>query len=171
MLEELRRIHAGPRSGEKPEGIAAVKFVARCSGNAPVVLARVREALETVLSHSAVRWPTDEEWSQVLPLWITQQFVPERSREQLEEWLHWWRSLPPIEQGPAARAQGWSLGNWIHWFRSEERHWSWWSAAVLEPGLLQIEVVALEWPFPSEALEWLVEVAGAESVEKLDEAE
>lgn len=166
MSDELLRLRRGPDPGEMPVGMGLVTFDARCSGEASTVLDKVKQILDTVLSLSRDPWPSDEEWSQLLPAWLVESFVPERSREELEEWLQRWRSLPPEEKGAAAQAAGWSLGDWIYWFQPEERQWSWWSAAVLDPDLLQIRVQAQDWPFPSEAFEWLIKAAGADSVEK-----
>jgi hypothetical protein len=128
------------------------------------VAARAREVLRAVLAHAGPSWPTVSEWRQLLPAWFVEGSAPEKSREEAERWLGWWRSLPAAEQARVTREQRWALPDWLHWLEPAERQWFWWDAVVENPETLRVMVEVPGWPAPLGALEWLLRAAGAVEV-------
>lgn len=61
----------------------------------------------------------------------------------------------------------WSVGAFVFWFTPAERFWFWWSAKIENPDLFQVEVIAIDLPFPWGSLDWLLRASGAISVEEL----
>lgn len=59
----------------------------------------------------------------------------------------------------------WSREEWLYWFKPENRYWYWWDANVLDGNVIVIAIEVSEWPFPWDALKWLLRAAGAISVE------
>jgi len=100
----------------------------------------------------------------LLPAWFVERSAPERSREEAERWLAWWRSLPASEQARVAREQDWALADWLYWLEPAERHWFWWDAVIENPEILRVIVEVPGWPVPLGALEWLLRAAGAMEV-------
>ena len=162
--EEQRHLNGGCRSGERPAGVGTVSVVARCRGDASRVAERSREVLQVVLAHAGPPWPAVSEWRQVLPAWFVNASAPERPREEAEQWLGWWRSLPPEEQARVTRSQRWALADWLYWLEPSERQWFWWDAVVESPEILRVIVQVSGWPAPLGALDWLLRAAGAVEV-------
>lgn len=162
--EELQRLNASPSDGDPISGLGTVRFLVHCNGNAGEVLRRAKEVLNTVLIHSGDRWPSDEEWRGLLPAWFVARCAREKSPEEAEQWLEWWRGLNPEQQAEASRAN-WTLSNWLSWFEPDERSWRWWDARVETPQRILLAVAVDGWPFPWGALEWLFLASGTQRVE------
>lgn len=161
---ERRRLDTPPAESDRPGGLGTVRFLARCPGDAPAVLARALEVMRIVNRHSMGDWPTDDAWRALLPGWFVDRCAPEMTREESEAWMAQWRQLPPDEQSAMRRRTGWSLDGWIYWFVPTNRHWYWWDAKVIDPNYVAVAVEVDEWPFPWGALSWLFRAAGAEDV-------
>lgn len=158
---ELRRLHEGPSANEFP-GIAGTdRLIARCSGDAAMVLARTIEVLSIVLSNEQDIWPTISRWRELLPLWFVQACADEQTPQQAEQWLSWWRGLSPNERARAEQERRWTVQNWIYWLQPEQREWWWWDSKVLDANTLLVEVQATDWPHALGALTWLLRAAGA----------
>ena len=162
---ELRRLYEPPADDEKPEGIGIVRFDALCPDGAISCLERTREVLGAVLRNSTGRWPTNEEWRALLPHWFVERCGPEKTKEQVEAWLQWWRSLSDEEQLRAEREKTWSLSSWLYWMDPDQRHWHWWDALAEDDKKLKVATTVDEWPFPWGALAWLLRASGASRVE------
>jgi hypothetical protein len=159
---ERRHIATGPEPGERPTGLILMTVTAVSDGRAQDVLVRAKEVLSAVLAN---RDTSDlDEWRRLLPPWFVDRCAPERTREEAERWLAWWRKLPPAEQGPAEDAKGWSLADWLYWFEPEQRFWFWWDARVLDPSRVQVVIDSYEAPPPVDALRWLLQASGADQV-------
>lgn len=166
LTNELRRVANGPSSGEKPNGIGIIRFLVRCPIEANVVLVKAKTVLKAVDEAALAGWPANGEPVPNLPEWFTSACVAEMSSEQAQQWLGWWKSLPPEEQTRAEIERDWSLQNWLYWMEPRNRQWFWWDAKLLEDYdsiALAIEVKA--WPFPWGALRWLFRATGASAVE------
>lgn len=97
--EERRHVDLGAREGEQPGGAGTVDVVVLCGGgDADQVLGRAREVLRIVVDHQAGRWPSLEEWRELLPSWFLSACSEEMAQEQAEAWLERWRTLTPEEQ-------------------------------------------------------------------------
>jgi hypothetical protein len=162
--EELRHINDGADPGEEPAGAGTIELLAH--GDAEQLRVRAAEILIAVLGPTGPDWPTLEKWSTLLPQWFVDACAPEQSQQETEEWLVWWRSLPPDEQAAAEDAQPWSLGDWLHWFKPEERTWFWWDARVISPDTLRLIVQITDWPTPLGSLRWLLTAAGAREIDE-----
>jgi len=161
--EEQRHLAAGPRPGEEPGGVGAITVLARGS-EARTVLDRCRSVLAVILDHSGPEWPTVEEWRSLLPKWFVAASSPERSREDAERWLAWWRTLGPADQARAESEQRWTLADWLYWMEPFERQWFWWDAEIGTDGTLRVTVEIPSWPAALGALDWLLRAAGAAEV-------
>jgi len=124
-------------------------------------MARAREVMAAILDGPESQQSPAEFWRDELPRWFVEACAPERPREEVEQWLHWWRSLPLEEQARATREQPWTLADWLFWLDPCERQWFWWDATVDHPDRATIVVEVPGWPAPLGALEWLLRAAGA----------
>jgi hypothetical protein len=86
---------------------------------------------------------------------------PERSREDAERWLAWWRTLGPVDKARAESKQQWALPDWLYWLMPSERQWFWWDAEVGRDGSLRVTIEVAGWPVALGALGWLLRAAGA----------
>lgn len=162
--DERRHLVNGPRPGEEPGGAGTTTVVAR-GGLAPgTVLDRSREVLLAVLEYSERDWPTLSEWGSVLPAWFVSACAQQRSLQEAERWLAWWRTLSPEEQARAESEQPWSLEDWLYWLFPPERQWFWWDAVVRPEVSLQVTVEVAGWPTALGSLQWLLRAAGADQV-------
>jgi hypothetical protein len=118
-----------PSKGTHVPGVGTVRFVMESAGDADDVLRKTKDVLSTILQHGSESWPSEDEWRKLLPAWFVARCAQEKSAEEAEKWLEWWRGLPPDQQEQANR-ENWSLSNWLAWFEPGEEHWSWWDASV-----------------------------------------
>jgi hypothetical protein len=162
--DELRRLLDGPRPDEQPDRAGLLTVTARCAGDAAEVLARAREVLAVVLTHSDGPWPSEQDWRDLLPSWFVEACAEEETPEQTQQRLARWREMSIQERAEETRNERWSLNNWIAWFEPEERQWFWWSAEVQDPDHLVVRVEVAGWPAPTGALEWLLRACGAVEV-------
>ena len=162
-LDEGRHLKEGPRRDERPGGAGTVTVVAEARGDAADVLARAREVMGEIVK-TGEPWPDLEYWRSRLPRWFLEASAPERSREEIEQWLAWWRSLPPQEQAHAAAEQKWTLADWLFSVQPSERQWFWWSATVESPDKVRVLVEVPGDPVALGALEWLLRAAGATDI-------
>jgi hypothetical protein len=166
--EELRHLSEGSRDGEKAGGAGLVEVVVGASGDVGDLLIRCREVLRTVLEVTGEEWSSDGTWSKKLPDWFVQGCVAEQSAEEAAKWLAWWRGLDDEARARAARERPWSLSDWLHWLQPDERQWYWWDGVAHGQHEARILVEVPGWPVALGALEWLLRVAGADSVEVVE---
>jgi hypothetical protein len=164
LASERLHLIGGPAREEKPGGLGTVRFVAKCKGNAPEVLEKAKETLKAVNENSLPEWPSIDRWRQILPAWFVNRCAPERSQEEAENWLTWWKSLTPAEQKKVLAEEEWSLSNWIYWFQPDNRQWYWWDGVPLDRNYVVIAVEVDAWPFAWGALRWLFRAAGADDL-------
>lgn len=165
LERELRHLLEGPAANEKPAGMGTVRFIAQCDGDSWQVLSKAKTVL-TELDQVAIKdWPPDSAWREVLPDWFVARCAPERTRDEAEEWLKWWRTLPADEQARVENEKAWSLSDWLYWFQPENRKWFWWDAAELDANKIVVAVEVDDWPFPWAALAWLLRASGATRVD------
>lgn len=165
LQREKQRLLKAPGLDQVPGGMGTVRFVGHTTGSVQSVIDRAKELLLVVNRRSEGKWPNDNEWAQILPAWFVECCERERSQEEAEQWLKWWRSLSDEEQARIEKNQAWSLSSWTHWLTPENRLWFWWDAAATSDHDFVVAVEALDWPFPSGALQWLLRACGADSVE------
>ncbi|MFI5706257.1 hypothetical protein [Kribbella sp. NPDC051620] len=121
-----------------------------------------------VLRYGERDWPSVSEWQRELPQWFVLASGPEHSEQEDQEWLVWWKSLPPDQQNEVEDRQPWALSEWLEWLRPSERTWYWLGAEQSSTTQLKVWLDTPGSPAPVGALEWLLKVAGAvEVVEEL----
>jgi hypothetical protein len=152
--EERRHLMRGPRPGEVPGGVGTVSVLAR-GADPSVVVDRCQSVMLVVLDHSGSEWPTVEQWRSLLPAWFVAACGPEKSREEAERWLEWWRKLGPADRARAER---------LYWVEPSERQWYWWDSAIGLDGTLRLFVEVCGWPAPLGALDWLLGASGAAEI-------
>jgi hypothetical protein len=157
---ELERVQWGPEPGQPVGGIGSVRIVARAPGQAEEVLYKAKEAMAVVASVNGDTWPSIEKWRELLPKWFVEACPPEPSKEQIGKFL-----LKSPEERRAEADMFTDLGSWLYWFQPENRYWFWWDGAVADEDTIIVAIEVTEWPFPWEALRWLLRAAGASSVE------
>jgi hypothetical protein len=165
LEREQRHLLEGPAETEKPAGLGTVRFIAQCDGNSWQVLSNARSVLREVDQAVIAGWPTDSTWRQVLPEWFVACCEPERTHEEAEKWLDWWRTLPPDEQSRVENEKAWSLLDWLYWFQPENRVWFWWDATEQDAHKIILAVEVDTWPFPWGAIGWLLRASGATRVD------
>jgi len=145
-------------------------IIARCPGNAEVVLRRCKQVLETMLAQDPTKWPSDEVWTSVLPKWFVAECAPEMTREEAENLLRQRQGLSPDERQRIAREEDshrrWSVLNTVFWFRPEERSWWWWDGVCEDENTIRVAVAIEGWPYAGGALCWILRASGATSAEK-----
>lgn len=150
----------GPEPGQSIGGLGTVRIIARCAGDSEQVLAKAKEVLSILISNEPVSVTDLGKWADALPEWLVSQFVPEPTKEEMDIYL-----ALPYEERMKPEHNRPSLKAWLYWFQPENRYWQWWDAAVLDKDTLVVAIEVREWPFPWEALKWLLEACGAVSVE------
>jgi hypothetical protein len=155
----------GPEAAEKPSGLGIVRFIAQCPDRLPEVLEKSITVLKIMNEHCTGEWPSDQKWTKLLPTWFVSRCVPQQSIEQTEQWLAWWKALPPEEQSRVEEEKDWSLPNWTYWFQPHNRQWYWWDAEALDDDTLIVSVEVDAWPFSWGSLRWLLLAAGADRVD------
>lgn len=161
MGTELARLSSGPASSEMPKGMIATLTV-YCDGNALEVLTRVKQVLGLVLQAGNPAALSIEQWRETLPSWFVSQCADEITQAEAER-----RRLLPYEQR-VELAKHWSLGGWLYWFGLDERPWEWWSAKIILDTCFSIDLVVPGFPYPSGAIEWLLQCSGAKGIERMD---
>lgn len=167
LAKERERLRHGAPSA-KPGGLGTVRFIVRSEAE-PVaaVLSRAREALLVVNAASASTWPSLDEWRAQLPPWFLSQCRAEwtpaeieamTARRQTQTWEEYTREETEEANEP------WALSSWLHWFQEDQRAWFWWDAASLDRSTGVVAVEVDDWPFPWDALSWLLRAAGASDV-------
>lgn len=166
LKRELERMVESPPLDAKPEGVGIVRFLVRCPLGAGEVLERAKSVLKAIDEATMQGWPMSNGVVPDIPAWFTSACSPEISADQAEQWLAWWRGLPPDEQAEVSREKSWSLENWLYWMEPENRQWFWWDAMLLkESDHIALAVEVMAWPFPWGSLRWLFRAAGASAVE------
>ncbi|MHB8064327.1 MAG: hypothetical protein ACYDG2_17130 [Ruminiclostridium sp.] len=160
---EINRLLNGVEESNKVDENLLVDFEVKCGKKTEVVLGRCKEVLKIVLENSVGKWPSIDEWRQLLPQWFIERCAREITMEEAEKRL----SLSIEERKEINRKEGWTLSAWIYWFNPEERKWFWWDAKIYEEDTIIITVECISWPFPWRSLEWLFIASGAMSVEEL----
>jgi hypothetical protein len=142
--------------------MGTVRIIARCPGNSELVLERVKDILEALCASPPDQAGIDRQhWSASLPAWLVSRFAPEPSAEELKEYL----KLPYEQKVTLVHDAAWSMSEWLYWFRPENRYWYWWDGIAADAHCLAIAIEVRDWPFPWDALKWLLRAAGATSVE------
>jgi hypothetical protein len=144
-------------------GRAAIELSAYSEDSADL-LNRCRQVMEVVLRHGDKDWPSLPEWRRELPEWFVLACAPEQSEQENQEWLTWWKSLPPDQQNEIEDRQPWALSEWLEWLRPSERTWYWLGAELPSPAQLTIWLDTPGSPAPVGALEWLLKASGATEI-------
>jgi hypothetical protein len=137
-----------------------------CSAGAAESLAKLRDVLQPI-ENTTGRWPTVEEWEQVLPPWFVSASAPAMSPEQAKAWVERWRTMSKVEQSAAVGRQRWSLPDWLYWMEPDQAVWRWASATIRGPKELEVILEVDGWPVPLESFQWLAKTAGADDVRVL----
>ena len=170
IRDELRRLNYGPQKDETVHGVGIVQFIVTCTSNPESVLNRVRSLLSLVDQIALEGWLSDKQWISRLPKWFVGACATQKTPEEAERWLMWWKSLAREEQANEEANAIWSLENWTYWMKYENRQWYWWDAKLANDDThIFVAVQAESWPFPWGALRWLFRAAGASDVRNKDE--
>ncbi|HYS74044.1 MAG TPA: hypothetical protein VEO96_08720 [Thermoplasmata archaeon] len=165
--DEIRHLRDGPKANQQRPMIDHI--IARCPGNAEVVLRRCKQVLDTILAQDPTNWPSNEVWHSVLPKWFVAKCAPEMTREAAENHLRQRQGLSPDERQRIAREEDsrwrWSVLNTVFWFRPEERSWWWWDGVAENENTIRVAVAIGGWPYASGALRWILRASGATSAE------
>ncbi|MBZ8182405.1 hypothetical protein [Oscillatoria salina] len=168
--EELRHLSKGVEPGEeeKRKGFI-VWFRIQCPRDANNVLNRCRKVLQIVLRQSKKNWLSydDEEWRTLLPEWFVAYCAPERTQEEDDQLLERWQKLSPEAQMLFTEEQKWTISEFISWLEPKERPWFWWDAFVESDNVFHLAVEVVDFPFPWDALCWLVRASGATTIQKI----
>lgn len=162
IRNELQRLCEGYEKDKYPYGMITFSLIAECRGNADEVKTKTLEVLKTVAQKSlAASWPGDAEWRTILPNWFVSRCAQEMTDEEINSCDKQLRKKSRAEQIRIERKKDWSLSAWLYWFEPDNREWYWWGSEVKDANTLEIKVITLGWPFPWEALRWLLRAAGA----------
>lgn len=133
-------------------------------------LAQIKDVLRAVVAVRArgADWPNTAEWANRLPQWFVEACAPERTQAEIEEWLKFWRALPPGKRAAASEARAWTLSGWLHWFAptGDERQWRWLDSGIEGEHRLWITIEVAGYPTAYGALRWLLRTAGITNIEE-----
>ena len=90
-----------------------------------------------------------------------------------EEYLARYAKLSEEEKMLIIDGEAWSVINQINWFEPtrdpfHQRYWFWWDAQIKYPSHIVVIVDAVDLPFPSGSLEWLMGTSGGIKFEEAD---
>jgi len=160
--KEIERLLSGEYEKSSLQGKLLTNILVRTSCNSKETLTKCKEVLLQVLNHTEDPWPTVEEWRTILPQWFVKKCAREISQEEAEKRI----LLKMKERIRITKEEGWTLSAWIYWFEPDERAWWWWDAIIQDEHSLIVTLETESWPFPWEALEWLLMLSGATCVEE-----
>jgi hypothetical protein len=163
IFNEQSRLNSDDVNAELSTGSGLVRFNVVCDVSAESVLKKAKEVLGLIDEATIGAWPALPSWKSILPADFLNAFVPEKTPEEEQRWLIWWRSLSAERQ--KIEADKWSLADWLYWMEPNNRSWFWWRAQILDTSNIEVAVKVLDWPFPWGALKILFISAGAKSVE------
>lgn len=163
VLHERARLGVSEPDVEALAAARVVTFEVKCGNLATSVLQQALAAMSAINLASTGDWPELSEWKKILAQDFVDAFAPEKTSEEEQQWLIWWRSLTPALQ--KIEADKWSLADWLYWMEPSNRSWYWWTGRVVDEGSIAVAVKILDWPFPWGALKILFISAGAISVE------
>ncbi|WP_157360638.1 hypothetical protein [Amycolatopsis thermoflava] len=165
--DEIRHLEGKLREGEQPGPGGLEEVTAVGSGDARAVLSRARDVLKVVLEVIRTDRVVElEEWRELLPNWFVEKCANERTLEEEQQWLVWWRGLPREQQARAVNEREWTLADWLEWFEPAERQWFWWDATLTSEDEVSIHVEVEGAPAPLGALEWLLRCSGAKVIRR-----
>jgi hypothetical protein len=141
---EIKRLLTGANPDENPGGLGVFRFEVYCDRNAEQVLQRIKEVLQIVLSQNEDAWLDEQRIINQLPAWFIDQCAQE-----------------PVE---VTSDEKWSIADWLYWFEPDNRYWFWWDAEVKNQDLIHVDIEVHEFPYPYEALLWLLRASGAKSI-------
>ncbi|TCC19248.1 hypothetical protein [Kribbella sindirgiensis] len=159
--ELLRLLDDNPRAARE----AGVQLSVE-SADSALLLERCREVMVKILQHGEEDWPDLPVWQRELPAWFVLACGPERTQEEADAKLIWWRGLSPGEQMVASEVSRWALSDWLWWLEPENRTWYWLGADVVGAQHLLVHVEIDGAPAPIGALRWLLKAAGATEIEE-----
>lgn len=165
LTMEFDRLLGRTTKDSPAQGIGTVRLLINCPHAPGCVLEKAKSVMVAVNSAALNGWPANGHASPVLPEWFTSACASDRSKEEADRWLTWWKGLSYEEKQRADSEENWSLANWLYWLEPENRHWFWWKDFIQKESnqiVLTIEVEG--WPFSWEALGWLFHAAGASGV-------
>lgn len=165
IKNELHRLCEGSEKDKYPYGMIPLSLMAECRGNADEVQTKALEVLKTMARKSlTASWPSDTEWHAILPDWFVSRCAQEMTDEEINRYNKWLHKKPRAEQVRTEQERNWPLSAWLYWFEPSNREWYWWSSEVNDTNTLEIKLITPGWPFPWEALRWLLCVAGTINV-------
>jgi hypothetical protein len=143
--------------------MGSLTFIAKCFGNAGEVLSIAKQTLEAAIQLSNSGVFDEYAWTAALPEAFIKASPPFPTPEELEAY----NRLSLDERIERDSTAGWPLRAFINSFRPEPemRYWSWWDAAILDENHIAVAVEIKEWPFPWQALRWLLKASGAIDLE------
>ncbi|WP_224718503.1 hypothetical protein [Pectobacterium versatile] len=165
ILLERERLNEPPQPMGKTSGAGIARFIVSCN-DASSVLNLAKEVLTIVNNHSTQRWPSLNEWSNMLPSQFVDECLPELTEAEREKLTQRWDALSYEEKlAEASHDDKWTLSSWLSWLAPEEREWFWWDAILFDEPInnshFLIEVTTLDSDFMSGALKWLFKACGA----------
>ena len=160
--EELSRLGNDNAPEPVPKGYLTSEILAHCPENAPVVLDRVKELLRTILNSELSFDDKVEDWKALLPEWFLQSCREELPDETVAAMLR-------TEAGRRELSQHWTVDGFLYWFSTENRYWWWWNGGFWDVSHLIIQVLVEGFPFPSDALAFLVQAAGATNFDECND--
>ena len=167
LKTEARRIADLGGDTDKPVGLYTEDFDILCPGTAKDVLQRARAVMGIVNEIGmSGPWPTDAEWSCLLPSWFVEACEPEDTEDRGEDMLR--HEMPAEERRALYCALKWKLTEWTSWMEPCERVWMWWRADLRDAKNIRVVVDRLGDPTPGDppGLWWLFSAAGATEIDE-----
>ena len=163
MTEELCRLNQN-KTGEQPADLSTTLLV-DLGDQSEQTYDRIIQIVGLLAkygtywgSRSQLSWPSDQEWLSLLPQWFLASFK-NHSKEQYKKMM---ADMPKERWGELP----WLFGSWTA--SMKERVWEWWSCKRHDR-MLEIHLLLEGWPCSIGALEYLVKVAGACSIELIED--
>lgn len=164
---ELQRLRQGPTEKEARDRRPSLGVLrVEAAHDIRIVLERAADVMKTIVESSVAGWDPGAVLI-ALPPWLRHRFAPDPSDQELEVWLSWWRRHTHDERAAAEKERGWTADDWLFWMDPKERPWSWWDVQSLTLNSGEIRVEVEGWPAPTGSLAFLLDSAGALSVETL----
>lgn len=132
--EELKRIEEN-KEGQIPKGPKII-ITAKGINNPTEILENTMEIIKNISEHAhPKKWPSDEEWKSILPLWFVESMTAKSSEDRDKD--------PNL----------WHFESWIDNIR--QRFWVWYSSKIEENSII-IVLEALSIPYLHDTLVYIL---------------
>jgi hypothetical protein len=145
-------------------------FSFRCHPSPDDVIRNIKEVLLTIdkIVISQKSWPTIDEWGEILPVWFTSKFHPDRTESEKQKFIVEWQSKKFDEKDNIKLQDSkWRLKNWIYYFEVDKRDF-FFESFTANKNTIHMTIASMDLPFSIGPVEWLIRASGGYNLKEID---